>query len=225
MRHKSAIFTCARHLEAAEIAAQAASLFSDVYLVIDKSESGMTSAFPVIWSDWERFGNLNGYDACIGVSETLLGLSDSGLVMKIDSDTIVGSPSQFLSHDIAGFPQVLHPPNLLGCCYSISRRALQHAIGRIRKASDIGITKFAEDVVITGYAQTMTDAPCFSVNTIPIRRLGVWCPTLAPIINQSAPAANFGNVRPHGEWHHKEAVDAMRLHLNRLIDKSQSLHS
>lgn len=222
--HSSVIFTCGKHLEAAEIAAQAASRFSKVHFIIDRSEKGLSSTCPIIWSDWNRGGNLNGYDAVMGVANAMLSVSDSGYVMKIDSDTLVNDPYLFTSYDIAGFPQSKRPPALLGCCYMISKRALMHAITCIEDSPRIGILEFAEDACITGYARTMTGVSCFNANIIPLRRLGVWCPVAAPLISQNAPAANFGNVRINGEWHHKDAISAMKQHLARSIDKSQPLH-
>jgi hypothetical protein len=105
----------------------------------------------------------------------------------------------------------LRSPCLLGCCYSISSRALIHAIACIEKAKEIGIKSYPEDSVITGYAQTLNKDD-FKSNVMSIRRLGVWHPKEAPEIRSRI--ANFGIYRIAGNWCHDESLAAMRRYVN-----------
>lgn len=211
MKAKAVIFTCMKHLGAANIAAEAASRHFDVTLALDKSEYCSCVSGKVIWTEFQRKGNLNGYDASIGVAKTLLAHSDSGYVVKIDSDTIVKDAEPLFGYDISGFPQVHYPPSLLGCCYSISTRALEHSIKCIEKSVELGIKSYPEDVVITGYAQTLNKDD-FTSNIMSIKRLGVWHPIQAPLIRSKI--ANFGIHRIAGNWCHDESLAAMRTYLN-----------
>lgn len=211
MRTKAVIFTCERHASAAEIAAEAASAHFDVLFAVDEGERNFITNRPVIWTSFRRNGNLNGIDAARGVANVLMSVMDNGYAVKIDSDTVIKDSSRLIGYDIAGFAQPKYPPTLLGCCYSISRRALEHSIACIDKAMDIGIVNFPEDTIITGYAQTL-HRDDFNGNTIPVRHLGVWHPVQAP--NIKCRIANFGMYRINGNWCHEQAVLAMREYLN-----------
>lgn len=211
MRTKAVIFSCLKHIKAARIAAEAASRHFDVVLAMDGNEDNSAVEGQFIETKFQRNGNLNGFDACKGIAETLLAHSDSGYVVKIDSDTIVKDATVLIGYDLAGFPQPKYPPTLLGCCYHISERALRHSIACLNRARDIGITAYPEDTIITGYAQTLRE-PNFKENIIPLNRLGVWHPTHAPEIRSRI--ANFGIYRTDGNWCHDSSLAAMTHYLN-----------
>lgn len=211
MKTKAVIFTCVKHLEAAKIAAEVASRNLDVVLAFDSSEKGASVPDGSIWTNFPRGGNLNGFDAARGVATTMLSLCDSGHVIKIDSDTIIKDASMFLDFDIAGFPQPHYAPALYGCCYSVSRRALEHAIACIDKAVNRGIKVFPEDTIITGYAQTLHKDD-FKENIVPLKYLGAWHPEKAPKIKSRI--GNFGIYRLNGNWCHEQSIAAMREYAN-----------
>lgn len=211
MRTKAVIFTCSQHVRAAEIAAEAASRHFDVVFAVDKNDIGFKSERPIIWTAFKRNGNLNGLDATRGVANTLLSVMDNGYAVKIDSDTIVKDATPLLGYDIAGFAQPKYPPTLLGCCYAISKRAIEHSIACIDKAINVGITNFPEDTIITGYAQTLNKDD-FKAHTIPLKNLGVWHPEHAPKMKSSI--ANFGIYRIGQNWCHALSLEAMNQYLN-----------
>lgn len=211
MRTKAVIFSCLKHIEAASIAANAAARYFDVVIAMDGNERVDIPHPNVIKTDFRRNGNLNGIDACRGVANTLLAHCDSGHVIKIDSDTIVKDPSLFEGYDIAGFVQPKYPPSLLGCCYAVSRRTLEHSIACIDRAAQLGVTDFPEDTVITGYGQTLAKDD-FRANILPLKMLGVWHPTKAPIIVSKT--ANFGIYRINGNWCHQQSIEAMMAYSN-----------
>lgn len=211
MKTKAIIFTCNKHIEAAKIAAEAASKYFDVILAMDGNEQVGELGQNCIKTNFARNGNLNGMSASLGVAQTLLAHCDSGYVVKLDSDMVIKDDSQLVGNDIAGFPQPRNPPTLLGCCYHISRRALEHAIACLSKAEALGVQVFPEDTIITGYAQTLHVSD-FKQNIMPLNTLGVWHPVRAPVMRGKI--ANFGINRIAGNWCHEQSLAAMRQYAN-----------
>jgi hypothetical protein len=212
MKTKAVIFTCSAHIEAAKIAAEAASRFYDIVVAIDEKDD----IGPVNWAEhettgFERGGNLNGYECAKGVAEVLLRHAKNGFVVKIDSDTVVKTSDGFVGYDIAGYVQPLRPPALLGCYYSISERALVHALACIKRCPYFGIKRYPEDATITSFAQTLAKDN-FKSNIFPIKRLGVWNPSMAP--NLKSKVGNFGTFSKKGNWCHEESLAAMRKFAN-----------
>jgi len=211
MRTKAVIFSCLKHIRAARIAAEAASRFFDVIIAIDGNEDEAEMSECFIKTKFPRGGNLNGIGACKGIAETLLAHSQNGYVVKLDSDTVIKESACFDGYDIAGFTHPYRPPSVLGACYGISARSLEHVIKRVDMAKDFGVTSFPEDAIITSYAQTLAKDD-FKSNIMPLSKLGVWHPKIAPVLKHRI--ANFGIYRIKGDWCHDESLAAMSHYLN-----------
>lgn len=171
----------------------------------------VASEFPVIKTNFNRGGNLTGQDSTMGVANVMLSMVKNGKVFKLDSDTVIKNNSFFEIGDIAGFTHPNAPAGALGCCYSISERALLYAIECLKKLRENGVRTQAEDILITSYANTYR-VPDFESRIYSNKLLGVWHPDLAPNIYLSV--ANFGNHRINGEWAHPSAIEAMRRYAN-----------
>ena len=216
------MFTCSRHEKAALIAAEAASAYYNVILAFDKDDVVFESPYRSVSTGFSRNGNLNGFEAARGIADTLLANMEGDAILKFDSDTVIKDNSFFYGYDAAGFAHPFVPTAMLGCCYHLSRQALEFSIEKLKKLEYMGIRVQGEDVLITSYASSMR-AEGFKLNLLSNKHIGVWHPTLSPVL--TCKIGNFGNYRIDANWHHESALLAMKQYADGTIDTPQVVSS